>query len=410
MVEPGQPAFERLVERFGHEIVGADGRLDRPKLAEIAFATEEATADLNAITHPAVGEEFLRRMTDVPGDAIVVCDVPLLVESETARSRGYEFVIVVEAPRELRLERLEGRGVPVPTPKPAWRSRPPTRNGGRSPPTSSTTRPIATTSKRQVHEIWTALSTIDAERRAAAALGVTGVGTIVVVPPLQMVSEFSPAGDQPEAIASARRRIENGDRFQTLLGITGSGKSFTIANVIEQVQRPTIVLAPNKSLAAQLASEFRELFPKNRVEYFVSYYDYYQPEAYLPTTDTYIEKDSSINDEIDRLRHSATSAIMSRRDVIVVASVSAIYGLGAPDEYERQCLIVNRGEEREQRSILSRLVDLQYERNDFAFSRQQVPCPGRHDRDLSVVRRAGGSPPALRRRSGANRRGRSAYW
>jgi excinuclease ABC subunit B len=152
------------------------------------------------------------------------------------------------------------------------------------------------------------------------------------MPQLEMVSEFSPAGDQPAAIERLAAGVERGDKYQTLLGITGSGKSFTIAGVIEKVQRPTIVLAPNKSLAAQLASEFRELFPRNRVEYFVSYYDYYQPEAYLPTTDTYIEKDSSINDEIDRLRHSATSALMSRRDVIIVASVSAIYGLGGPEE------------------------------------------------------------------------------
>ncbi|GMU78972.1 MAG: UvrABC system protein B [Acidimicrobiia bacterium] len=196
------------------------------------------------------------------------------------------------------------------------------------------------------------------------------------MPPLQMVSDLSPAGDQPAAIAALARGIEDGERFQTLLGITGSGKSFTIAGVIEAVQRPTIVLAPNKSLAAQLASEFRELFPKNRVEYFVSYYDYYQPEAYLPSTDTYIEKDSSINDEIDRLRHSATSAIMSRRDVIVVASVSAIYGLGAPDEYERQCFVVDVGEERDQRAVLGRLVDLQYERNDFAFARNRFRVRG----------------------------------
>jgi excinuclease ABC subunit B len=191
-----------------------------------------------------------------------------------------------------------------------------------------------------------------------------------------MVSEFTPAGDQPAAIDALAEGVKRGDRFQTLLGITGSGKSFTIAGVIERIQRPTIVLAPNKSLAAQLASEFRELFPKNRVEYFVSYYDYYQPEAYLPTTDTYIEKDSSINDEIDRLRHSATSAIMSRRDVIVVASVSAIYGLGAPEEYENQSLILDVGEERDQRSILGRLVDLAYERNDFAFARNKFRVRG----------------------------------
>ncbi|HEX9506584.1 MAG TPA: DEAD/DEAH box helicase family protein, partial [Acidimicrobiia bacterium] len=158
------------------------------------------------------------------------------------------------------------------------------------------------------------------------------------MPLLELVSDLLPAGDQPEAIAALIAGIEQGDKFQTLLGITGSGKSFTTAGVIAGVQRPTLVLAPNKTLAAQLASEFRELFPKNRVEYFVSYYDYYQPEAYLPTSDTYIEKDSSINDEIDRLRHAATSALMSRRDVIIVASVSAIYGLGGPEEYARQSL------------------------------------------------------------------------
>jgi excinuclease ABC subunit B len=196
------------------------------------------------------------------------------------------------------------------------------------------------------------------------------------MPALELVTELTPAGDQPEAIASLAAGVERGDRFQTLLGITGSGKSFTIASVIEKVQRPTIVLAPNKTLAAQLASEFRELFPKNRVEYFVSYYDYYQPEAYLPSTDTYIEKDSSINDEIDRLRHSATSALMSRRDVIIVASVSAIYGLGGPEEYARQCLILDVGEEREQRSILARLVELQYERNDYDFARNKFRVRG----------------------------------
>ncbi|HEY6319223.1 MAG TPA: excinuclease ABC subunit UvrB [Acidimicrobiia bacterium] len=196
------------------------------------------------------------------------------------------------------------------------------------------------------------------------------------MPPLELVSEFRAAGDQPAAIAGLAAGVEEGERFQTLLGITGSGKSFTIAGVIAEAQRPTLVLAPNKSLAAQLTSEFRDFFPSNRVEYFVSYYDYYQPEAYLPTTDTYIEKDSSINDEIDRLRHSATSALMSRRDVIIVASVSAIYGLGAPAEYERQCLILDRGEERDQRSVLARLVELQYERNDVAFARNKFRVRG----------------------------------
>ena len=153
---------------------------------------------------------------------------------------------------------------------------------------------------------------------------------------LKVVSDFQPSGDQPAAIEALAEGIERGDRFQTLLGITGSGKSATIAWTIEKIQRPTLVLAPNKSLAAQLANELKEFFPDNRVEYFVSYYDYYQPEAYMPSSDTYIEKDSSVNDEIDRLRHSATSALLTRRDTIVVASVSAIYGLGSPEEYENQ--------------------------------------------------------------------------
>ena len=193
---------------------------------------------------------------------------------------------------------------------------------------------------------------------------------------MKVVSGFEPAGDQPAAIKLLSEGIERGDRFQTLLGITGSGKSATIAWTIEKVQRPTLVLAPNKSLAAQLANELKEFFPENRVEYFVSYYDYYQPEAYMAASDTYIEKDSSVNDEIDRLRHSATSSLLTRRDTIVVASVSCIYGLGSPEEYETQLLVVRTGEEHDQRSILSRLVDLQYERNDMNLVRGKFRVRG----------------------------------
>src|SRR5216110_1590011 len=196
------------------------------------------------------------------------------------------------------------------------------------------------------------------------------------MPLFELATDLAPAGDQPEAIDALVEGVERGDRFQTLLGITGSGKSFTIANVIARAQRPTLVLAPNKSLAAQLAAEFRELFPKNRVAYFVSYYAYYQPEAYIPSSDTYIEKDSSINDEIDRLRHSATSALLTRKDVIVVASVSAIYGLGSPEQYGKQLLMLSPGDERDQREILRRLVELQYERNDFAFARNKFRVRG----------------------------------
>lgn len=185
----------------------------------------------------------------------------------------------------------------------------------------------------------------------------------------EVVSQFEPAGDQPKAITSLSNGIEEGERFQTLLGITGSGKSATIAWTIERTQRPTLILAPNKSLAAQLAQEMKEFFPNNRVEFFVSYYDYYQPEAYIPSSDTYIEKDSSINEEIDRLRHSATAALLTRRDTIVVASVSCIYGMGDPEEYRGQLLELHVGVDYDQRSILRRMVDLQYGRNDMTLGR-----------------------------------------
>ncbi len=194
--------------------------------------------------------------------------------------------------------------------------------------------------------------------------------------PFEMVTDFEPAGHQPQAIEGLSEGIERGDKFQTLLGITGSGKSATMAWMIEQVQRPTLVIAPNKSLAAQLANELRGFFPNNRVEYFVSYYDYYQPEAYMASSDTYIEKDSSVNDEIDRLRHAATSALLTRRDTIVVASVSCIYGLGAPEEYEAQLLTLRAGQEVDQRDILRRLVDMQYERNDMNLVRAKFRVRG----------------------------------
>jgi len=192
----------------------------------------------------------------------------------------------------------------------------------------------------------------------------------------RVTAEYEPAGDQPKAIAELADGIESGLRFQTLLGITGSGKSATIAWTIERTQRPTLILAPNKSLAAQLAQEMREFFPNNRVEYFVSYYDYYQPEAYIASSDTYIEKDSSINDDIDRLRHSATAALLTRRDTIVVASVSCIYGMGDPDEYRGQLLELHVGVDYDMRSILRRLVDLQYDRNDMALGRGNLRVRG----------------------------------
>src|SRR6056300_612256 len=179
-----------------------------------------------------------------------------------------------------------------------------------------------------------------------------------------LTSEFKPAGDQPTAIAELIAGIKEGERDQVLLGVTGSGKTFTAAHVIQEIKRPTLILAPNKTLAAQLYGEMRSLFPNNAVEYFVSYYDYYQPEAYVPRSDTYIEKESSINEQIDRMRHSATRALLERDDVIIVASVSCIYGIGSPETYARMVLTLAAGQTLDRRAILKSLTELHYRRND----------------------------------------------
>jgi len=194
--------------------------------------------------------------------------------------------------------------------------------------------------------------------------------------PFQLESNYKPRGDQGQAIAKLIKSVEAGNRHQTLLGVTGSGKTFTIANVIRELNRPTLVISHNKTLGAQLYSEFKQFFPKNAVEYFVSYFDYYQPEAYIPRTDTYIEKDSSINEEIERLRLAATSALLQRRDTIVVASVSCIYGVTSPEDYERMLLTVKRGQHTSRDAVLSRLVDMLYERNDINFSRGKFRVRG----------------------------------
>ena len=196
------------------------------------------------------------------------------------------------------------------------------------------------------------------------------------MPDLHVVSSYVPSGDQPEAIDALAEGILSGMPKQTLLGVTGSGKTYTMAKVIEKIQRPTLVLAHNKTLAAQLCSEFREFFPDNAVEYFVSYYDYYQPEAYIPTTDTYIEKDSSINDEIERLRHSATSSLSERRDVIVVSSVSCIYGLGDPIDYANMVISLRPGQQKDRDELLKKLIEIRYERNDIAFDRNMFRVRG----------------------------------
>ena len=196
------------------------------------------------------------------------------------------------------------------------------------------------------------------------------------MPKFEVVSEYTPSGDQPQAIEALSQGIEMGLDEQTLLGVTGSGKTFTMAKIIEQVQRPTLVLAHNKTLAAQLCAEFKEFFPNNAVEYFVSYYDYYQPEAYIPHTDTFIEKDSAINEEIDRLRLSATASLLERRDVIVVSSVSCIYGLGEPEDFAKMMVSLRVGDILERDEFLKRLVSIRYERNDIAFERNMFRVRG----------------------------------
>src|ERR1700679_2378213 len=184
--------------------------------------------------------------------------------------------------------------------------------------------------------------------------------------PFELSSLYKPMGDQAQAIAKLTKSVDAGNRHQTLLGVTGSGKTFTVANVIRNIERPTLVISHNKTLAAQLYSEFKQFFPNNAVEYFVSYFDYYQPEAYIARSDTYIEKDSSINEEIERLRLSTTSTLLSRRDVVVVASVSCIYGMTSPDDYKDMLLTVKRGQQTSREAVLAKLVDMLYERNDIA--------------------------------------------
>src|SRR5437016_3955648 len=202
------------------------------------------------------------------------------------------------------------------------------------------------------------------------------MATLLFVAAFKTQDAYQPTGDQPTAIAQLSEGLSAGERYQTLLGATGTGKTATMAWIVEKVGKPALVIAHNKTLAAQLCNEFREFFPTNAVEYFVSYYDYYQPEAYVPQADLYIEKDSSRNDDIDRLRHAATSSLLSRRDVVIVASVSAIYGLGSPEEYEKRVVLLAVGEEQDRDVMLRKLIDIQYARNDTALGRGKFRVKG----------------------------------
>ena len=252
---------------------------------------------------------------------------------------------------------------------------------------------------------------------APASLTITGndpavPGEFVSFPgsPFQLFQPYPPAGDQPQAIDKLVEGVNDGESFQTLLGVTGSGKTFTMANVIARLGRPAIVFAPNKTLAAQLYSEFREFFPKNAVEYFVSYYDYYQPEAYVPQRDLFIEKDSSINEHIEQMRLSATKSLLERRDVIIVASVSAIYGIGSPEAYHQMVMTLRVRDKLGQRDVISHLIRMQYTRNDNRFLARHLPREGRDDRRLPRRAFGAGDPHrVVRRRGGIAATVRSAH-
>lgn len=222
------------------------------------------------------------------------------------------------------------------------------------------------------------------------------------MPAFELITDLKPQGDQPQAILDLVEGIRRGDRFQTLLGITGSGKTYTVANVIQQIQKPTLVMSYNKTLAAQLYGEFRSFFPRNAVEFFISYYDYYQPEAYVPTTDTYIEKETQINEEIDRLRLKATTALLERQDVIVIASVSCIYGLGSPTNFRDLLLVMKTGEDYDRRDLLRRLVDMHYTLQRYRISAGHLPRAGRRRGNSSGLRGDGVPPGIFRRHPGGD--------
>ena len=376
VVEPETDGFGRVVAAFGPRWWEPDGRLDRPRLAEIVFNDPVRLATLNAIVHPRVAARTAELAASAPENSVLVVDVPLLVENHL--EGAYDVVLVVDAPDDVRIARLTGpRGLTESDVR-ARMAAQATRedrleaadfvvdnSGDLARPGGTGRRGLGAT--RQPQHLDREVETVGGPSYRG---GMRPVSELVrTVAPFEVIADFQPSGDQPTAIDELEQRIRAGEKDVVLLGATGTGKSATTAWLIERLQRPTLVLAPNKTLAAQLANEFRELLPNNAVEYFVSYYDYYQPEAYVPQTDTYIEKDSSINDEVERLRHSATNSLLTRRDVVVVASVSCIYGLGTPQEYLDRSVSLRVGDTIERDALLRRFVDIQYTRNDLAFTR-----------------------------------------
>ena len=390
VVEPGGAAYQPLVDRFGSEILDGEGRVDRPALAALVFGDPEALADLNTITHPAIGVEMIARKDGFADtDRIVVLEIPLLraVHRDTL---SLAAVVVVDAAPEVALDRLVGRGGWTRrTREPGWPASPIARSDDRGPTSSSTTRATRPTSATRSTGCGLRSSNCVPGRPArpsvrAATERPASAGSRVTPdryhPGWCPNSRSSRRSNRPATSPRPSPGWSRGSSAATgtrpCSASPGRGKTATIAWTIEGVQRPTLIIEPNKSLAAQLAAELKELFPRNRVEYFVSYYDYYQPEAYVPSSDTYIEKDSSINDEIDRLRHASTSSLLLRRDTIVVASVSCIYGLGSPDEYRDRIVALQPGDVLDQRALLRRLVDLLYTRSEAKLLRGQFRVRG----------------------------------
>ena len=370
-----------LAERFGSDVLGDDGVPMPAELARRAFADAESTDALNAIMHPAIAERSRSFLSSDDGSSpIRVLEVPLLAEADDLVAMADE-VVFVTAPLEERIKRACARGMDEDDARARIARQ----------PADEELASLADTiivNDGSLEELGTKVSswydgvlgsTVAASSEPTSgdpyASGIMSEDMRRFLTEgrfdkdFEVVSPYEPAGDQPQAIEALADGIIGGQRYQTLLGVTGSGKTYTMAKTIERVNKPTLVLAPNKTLAAQLASEFRELLPNNAVSYFVSYYDYYQPEAYVPTTDTFIEKDSSINEEVEKLRHLATAQLLSRNDIVVVASVSCIYGIGSPQDYAGLAIFLDRAVPKDRDQFIHELIDIQYDRNDYELER-----------------------------------------
>ncbi len=327
-----------------------------------ANAAPGARERLDAIEHPLIYAEAARLEHEHPEAAIIIHDIPLLAEVIDDIPFAFDHIVTVEAPVCMRLDRMvEERGMSLEQAEARIRHQ-----------SSEEERAIADIVNHSTHPLPEMLAQVvryTQDGAQVAKMRPYGFNIERVNKPFVVKSPYKPSGDQPKAIEELATRIENGENDVVLMGATGTGKTATTAWLIERLQRPTLIIEPNKTLAAQLCAEFRELMPDNAVSYFVSYYDYYQPEAYIPQTDTYIEKDSNINDDVERLRHAATANLLTRRDCVVVATVSCIYGLGTPEEYAGRMLFLQEGQQIDRDDLLRKFVDMQYKRNDIAFTR-----------------------------------------